>query len=53
MHGGQPLHYAAPAPPGTDPVPTTLLQSNLPGLELIHRGKVRDVDALDRRPTAC
>jgi len=27
-------------------VPTTLLQSNLPGLELLHRGKVRDVYAL-------
>ena len=27
-------------------VPTTLHQSNLPGLELIHRGKVRDVYAL-------
>ncbi len=27
-------------------VPTTLLQSHLPGLELIHRGKVRDVYAL-------
>ncbi|WP_430391448.1 phosphoribosylaminoimidazolesuccinocarboxamide synthase [Dyella sp. 20L07] len=27
-------------------MPTTLLQSNLPGLELIHRGKVRDVYAL-------
>jgi len=27
-------------------VPTTLLQSNLPGLDLIHRGKVRDVHAL-------
>jgi phosphoribosylaminoimidazole-succinocarboxamide synthase len=27
-------------------VPTTLLQSNLPGLNLIHRGKVRDVYAL-------
>ncbi|QAU23659.1 phosphoribosylaminoimidazolesuccinocarboxamide synthase [Dyella sp. M7H15-1] len=27
-------------------MPTTLLQSNLPGLELIHRGKVRDVHAL-------
>jgi phosphoribosylaminoimidazole-succinocarboxamide synthase len=27
-------------------VPSTLLQSNLPGLELIHRGKVRDVYAL-------
>ncbi|GAB3781221.1 phosphoribosylaminoimidazolesuccinocarboxamide synthase [Dyella agri] len=32
---------------GTAVVPTTLLQSNLPGLELIHRGKVRDVYALD------
>ncbi|SEI61386.1 phosphoribosylaminoimidazolesuccinocarboxamide synthase [Frateuria terrea] len=27
-------------------MPTTLLQSNLPGLDLIHRGKVRDVYAL-------
>ena len=27
-------------------MPTSLLQSNLPGLELIHRGKVRDVYAL-------
>ncbi|MGH8122323.1 MAG: phosphoribosylaminoimidazolesuccinocarboxamide synthase, partial [Rudaea sp.] len=27
-------------------MPTILLQSNLPGLELIHRGKVRDVYAL-------
>ncbi|MDE2307492.1 MAG: phosphoribosylaminoimidazolesuccinocarboxamide synthase [Xanthomonadaceae bacterium] len=27
-------------------MPTTLLQSDLPGLELIHRGKVRDVFAL-------
>ena len=27
-------------------MPTVLLQSNLPGLELIHRGKVRDVYAL-------
>jgi phosphoribosylaminoimidazole-succinocarboxamide synthase len=27
-------------------VPTTLLQSDLPGLDLIHRGKVRDVHAL-------
>ena len=31
------------------PVPTTLLQSNLPGLTLIHRGKVRDVYALSER----
>ena len=27
-------------------MPTTLLQSNLPGLNLVHRGKVRDVYAL-------
>ena len=27
-------------------MPTTLLQSNLPGLDLVHRGKVRDVFAL-------
>ena len=30
-------------------MPTTLLQSNLPGLELVHRGKVRDVYALSAR----
>ena len=30
----------------THDVSTTLLQSNLPGLELLHRGKVRDVYAL-------
>ena len=30
-------------------MPTTLLQSNLPGLELIHRGKVRDVYALSKQ----
>jgi phosphoribosylaminoimidazole-succinocarboxamide synthase len=30
-------------------VPTTLLQSNLPGLNLIHRGKVRDVYALSEQ----
>jgi len=30
-------------------VPTTLHQSNLPGLDLIHRGKVRDVYALSAR----
>ncbi len=30
-------------------MPTTLLQSSLPGLELIHRGKVRDVYALSAR----
>jgi phosphoribosylaminoimidazole-succinocarboxamide synthase len=34
---------------GTAVVPTTLSQSNLPGLELIHRGKVRDVYALDSK----
>jgi len=31
------------------PVPTTLLESNLSGLNLIHRGKVRDVYALSAR----
>src|SRR5690349_16568706 len=30
-------------------MPTTLHQSTLPGLELIHRGKVRDVYALSER----
>ena len=34
---------------GAKPVPTTLLQSNLPGMNLIHRGKVRDVYALSDR----
>ena len=29
-------------------MPTVLLQSNLPGLDLVHRGKVRDVYALNR-----
>jgi phosphoribosylaminoimidazole-succinocarboxamide synthase len=33
-------------PSGDASVPTTLLQSNLPSLELLHRGKVRDVYAL-------
>jgi phosphoribosylaminoimidazole-succinocarboxamide synthase len=32
--------------PRSEAVPTTLLQSDLPGLELLHRGKVRDVYAL-------
>jgi phosphoribosylaminoimidazole-succinocarboxamide synthase len=32
--------------PWSEAVPTTLLQSELPGLELLHRGKVRDVYAL-------
>src|SRR5947208_14355610 len=31
------------------PMPTTLCESNLPGLNLIHRGKVRDVYALSAR----
>jgi len=35
-----------PRPPQVASVPTTLIQSDLPGLELIHRGKVRDVYAL-------
>ena len=30
-------------------MPTTLCESNLPGLNLIHRGKVRDVYALSAR----
>jgi len=30
-------------------MPTTLCESNLPGLNLIHRGKVRDVYALSTR----
>jgi phosphoribosylaminoimidazole-succinocarboxamide synthase len=34
---------------GVSPVPTVLHQSNLPGLNLIHRGKVRDVYALSER----
>jgi phosphoribosylaminoimidazole-succinocarboxamide synthase len=37
---------ASIALPWNPAVPTTLLQSDLPGLELIHRGKVRDVYAL-------
>jgi len=37
---------ASPCFPEPDVVPTTLLQSDLPGLELVHRGKVRDVIAL-------
>jgi phosphoribosylaminoimidazole-succinocarboxamide synthase len=32
--------------PNDAAMPTTLLQSDLPGLELLHRGKVRDVYAL-------
>ena len=37
----------APSPfPLEIAVPTTLLQSHLPGLDLVHRGKVRDVYAL-------
>jgi phosphoribosylaminoimidazole-succinocarboxamide synthase len=35
-----------PPYPGVLAVPTTLSQSDLPGLDLIHRGKVRDVYAL-------
>src|SRR6476661_10008227 len=30
-------------------MPTTLCESNLPGLNLIHRGKVRDVYALSEQ----
>jgi phosphoribosylaminoimidazole-succinocarboxamide synthase len=42
---GAPVTIAIPQPP-EPAVPTVLSQSNLPGLELIHRGKVRDVYAL-------
>ena len=34
---------------GVLPVPTVLHESNLPGLNLLHRGKVRDVYALSER----
>jgi phosphoribosylaminoimidazole-succinocarboxamide synthase len=34
---------------GVLPVPTVLHESNLPGLSLVHRGKVRDVYALSER----
>jgi phosphoribosylaminoimidazole-succinocarboxamide synthase len=34
---------------GARPLPTTLSESRLPGLDLIHRGKVRDVYALSAR----
>src|SRR5215468_5900149 len=37
------------ARPGASRVPTVLSESNLPGLDLIHRGKVRDVYALSDR----
>jgi phosphoribosylaminoimidazole-succinocarboxamide synthase len=37
----------SPTLPIGAPVSTTLLQADLPGLDLIHRGKVRDVYALD------
>ena len=39
-------YNAAPPAPRNIRVPTVLPQSNLPGLDLIHRGKVRDVYAL-------
>ena len=42
----QRLEWCTPELADVPKVPTTLLQSNLPGLELIHRGKVRDVYAL-------
>jgi len=42
----QRLEWCTPELADVLKVPTTLLQSNLPGLELIHRGKVRDVYAL-------
>jgi len=42
----QQLEWRFPNACGTFFVPTSLLQSELPDLELIHRGKVRDVYAL-------
>lgn len=56
------VHYAARCPPAGPPGPgdsviatslgvpvsTTLLQSDLPGLPLRHRGKVRDVFDIPR-----
>ena len=44
MHA--PDRYNARFPSAERAVPTTLLESDLPGLELLHRGKVRDVYAL-------
>src|SRR5690606_9930679 len=38
--------YNAPPTAATRPMATTLIEARLPGLELIHRGKVRDVYAL-------
>jgi phosphoribosylaminoimidazole-succinocarboxamide synthase len=35
------------APPRGDNAPATLFQSELPGFTLLHRGKVRDLYALD------
>src|SRR5690348_15416308 len=47
-HSACPKHIATMrvCHPRSEAVPTTLLQSELPGLELLHRGKVRDVYAL-------
>ena len=57
MHGtaqpGRRIHWAAASlHPDSSRMSTTLLQSDLPGLPLRHRGKVRDVFDLRRR-TAC
>src|SRR5690554_2497887 len=38
--------YNAPPTAPRRPMATTLLEAHLPGLELLHRGKVRDVYAL-------
>src|SRR5688572_2894724 len=40
------LPYQRRSHPGAPALPTTLLHADLPGLDLVHRGKVRDVFAL-------
>src|SRR6185503_8983415 len=45
----QPLHLHMRHPHSEPFMPTTLSESNLPGLSLVHRGKVRDVYALSER----
>ncbi len=42
-------YNGAPVPPDEPPVPTVLHTSDLPGLALLHRGKVRDVYELPNK----
>lgn len=42
-------YNGAPVPPDEPPVPTVLHTSDLPGLTLLHRGKVRDVYELPNK----